>query len=113
MEQFTVKGQGGTDFRPAFTYVEELLRRRAFTKLRGLLYFTDGYGMFPAKKPSYDTAFIFMKEDYKDVDVPPWAIKIILDAEEYGQKEIEEWKQKLERGASGHPFCVEENLKGE
>ena len=76
MEQFTVKGQGGTDFRPAFTYVEELLRRRAFTKLRGLLYF--------------DTAFIFMKEDYKDVDVPPWAIKIILDAEEYGQKEIEE-----------------------
>ena len=31
-----------------------------------------------------------MKEDYKDVDVPPWAIKIILDAEEYGQKEIEE-----------------------
>lgn len=90
MEQFTVKGQGGTDFRPAFTYVEELLRRRAFTKLRGLLYFTDGYGMFPAKKPSYDTAFIFMKEDYKDVDVPPWAIKIILDAEEYGQKEIEE-----------------------
>ena len=90
MEQFTVKGQGGTDFRPAFTYVEELLRRRAFTKLRGLLYFTDGYGMFPAKKPPYDTAFIFMKEDYKDVDVPPWAIKIILDAEEYGQKEIEE-----------------------
>ena len=90
MEQFIVKGQGGTDFRPAFTYVEELLRRRAFTKLRGLLYFTDGYGMFPAKKPSYDTAFIFMKEDYKDVDVPPWAIKIILDAEEYGQKEIEE-----------------------
>ena len=54
------------------------------------MHFTDGYGMFPAKKPPYDTAFIFMKEDYKDVDVPPWAIKIILDAEEYGQKEIEE-----------------------
>ncbi|MDY3920421.1 MAG: VWA-like domain-containing protein [Candidatus Limivivens sp.] len=88
MENFTVKGQGGTDFRPAFLYVEELLKRHAFQKLRGLLYFTDGYGIFPVKKPSYDTAFIFMKDDYRDVDVPPWAVKIILDAEEYGQKEV-------------------------
>ena len=49
--------------------------------MRGLLYFTDGYGTFPAKMPPYDTAFIFMKDDYRDVDVPPWAIKLILDTE--------------------------------
>lgn len=34
------------------------------------------------KKPPYDTAFVFMKEDYRDVDVPPWAMKLILEKEE-------------------------------
>ena len=47
--------------------------------MRGLIYFTDGYGSFPVKKPIYDTAFVFFKEDYLDVDVPPWAMKLILD----------------------------------
>ena len=78
---FTVRGFGGTDFRPAFAYVEHLLKMGAFQRLRGLLYFTDGYGVFPAKMPPYDTAFVFMKDDYRDVDVPPWAIKLILDTQ--------------------------------
>ncbi len=82
LEHFTVRGFGGTDFRPAFAYVEELLKRKCFTKLRGLIYFTDGYGTFPAKKPPYDTAFVFFQEDYCDVDVPPWAIKLILQDED-------------------------------
>ncbi len=82
LEHFTVRGFGGTDFRPAFARVQELLRRRCFTKLRGLIYFTDGYGTFPVKKPPYETAFVFMKEDYRDVDVPPWAIKLIIGEEE-------------------------------
>lgn len=82
MEHFTVKGGGGTDFRPAFTYVDQLLNQKKFTRLRGLIYFTDGYGIYPAKMPPYETAFVFMKEDYQDVDVPPWAIKLILDSED-------------------------------
>lgn len=65
LQHFTVKGFGGTDFRPAFLYVQELLAKKTFTKLRGLIYFTDGYGTFPMKKPPYDTAFVFMKEDYQ------------------------------------------------
>ena len=84
---FTVKGFGGTDFRPPFEYVEQLRHAGAFTKLRGLIYFTDGYGLFPVKMPPYDTAFIFMKDDYRDVDVPPWAIKLIIDPEELGEEE--------------------------
>ena len=84
MEQFEVKGLGGTDFRPAFEYVNRLLAEKAFQKLRGLLYFTDGYGTFPLKKPMYDTAFVFFKEDYLDVDVPTWAIKLILSEEDIG-----------------------------
>ena len=82
MEHFTVKGFGGTDFRPAFVRVQELFCRKCFTKLRGLIYFTDGYGTFPVKKPPYETAFVFLREDYRDVDVPPWAIKLIIDSEE-------------------------------
>lgn len=82
MNHFTVKGFGGTDFRPAFVKVQELLQKGSFTRLRGLIYFTDGYGIFPVKKPTYETAFVFLKEDYRDVDVPPWAIKLILDREQ-------------------------------
>ncbi len=82
MEDFQVKGMGGTDFRPVFQYVEKLLAEKAFHKLRGLIYFTDGYGRYPLKKPPYDTAFVFFREDYQDVDVPPWAIKLILGEEE-------------------------------
>jgi len=82
LEHFTIRGFGGTDFRPPFARVQELARQGCFTKLRGLIYFTDGYGIFPVKKPPYDTAFVFLKEDYCDVDVPPWAIKLIIDREE-------------------------------
>lgn len=82
MEHFTVRGQGGTDFRPAFAYVEELLAKKVFYHLRGLIYFTDGYGIFPVKMPSYETAFVFLQENYRDADVPPWAIKLILGEDE-------------------------------
>ncbi len=83
MEHFQVQGLGGTDFRPAFSYVNTLLARKAFHKLRGLIYFTDGYGIFPLKKPQYDAAFVFFREDYQDVDVPPWAIKLVLGENDF------------------------------
>ena len=85
MKNFQLRGMGGTDFRPVFSYVNRLQKEKKFHRLRGLIYFTDGYGTFPLKKPPYDTAFIFLKEDYLDVDVPPWAIKLILDESQLGQ----------------------------
>lgn len=85
MKNFQLRGMGGTDFRPVFSYVNRLQKEKKFHRLRGLIYFTDGYGTFPLKKPLYDTAFIFLKEDYLDVDVPPWAIKLILDESQLGQ----------------------------
>ena len=85
LAHMTVRGFGGTDFRPAFAYVEELTRKKCFSSLRGLIYFTDGYGIYPVKKPPYDTAFVFLKEDYRDVDVPPWAIRLVL-----GEEDLEE-----------------------
>ncbi len=80
MEGFTLYGEGGTDFRPAFEYVDGLIRRGEFSDLRGLIYFTDGYGVYPQKMPEYQTAFVFMQEDYEDVDVPAWAMKICMES---------------------------------
>ena len=81
MENFTLHGEGGTDFRPAFAYVEHLMEEHAFGQLKGLIYFTDGYGVYPAKRPPFETAFVFMKGNYEDVNVPPWAMKLILEEE--------------------------------
>lgn len=81
MDHFEIKGFGGTDFRPVFGYVNQLLKNKAFHHLKGLIYFTDGYGVFPAKRPLYETAFVFMKEDYRDIDVPVWAMKLIIEPE--------------------------------
>ncbi len=82
MEHFTIEGKGGTDFRPAFEYVNALRAQGRFTGLRGLLYFTDGKGIYPVKMPPYDTAFVFIQGQYEDVSVPVWAIKLILEEEE-------------------------------
>ncbi len=80
MKHVQLMGEGGTDFRPAFAYVEELIARKQFHSLRGLLYFTDGKGIYPSKKPPYETAFIFCGEDYDDSAVPAWAIRLVLPA---------------------------------
>lgn len=81
-QNFVVKGYGGTDFRPAFVYVNHLLEIGQLTDLKGLLYFTDGFGTYPKQRPPYETAFLFFRDQYQDTNVPPWAIKVILGPEE-------------------------------
>ncbi len=81
-EKMTWIGGGGTDFRPVFGRVNELLAEGAFTDLRGLLYFTDGRGVFPAEKPGYDTAFILVESEAAPPAVPPWAMKVVIDEKE-------------------------------
>lgn len=80
LETMQIKGLGGTDFRPVFAKVGELIKNKEFKNLKGLIYFTDGYGVFPERKPDYNTAFVFVKDDYEIPDVPPWAIKLILES---------------------------------
>ena len=82
MDHLQLYGDGGTDFRPAFIYVQQLIDQGEFKNLKGLLYFTDGKGTFPRKRPPYDAAFILFREDYKEVSVPPWAIRLMLDEED-------------------------------
>ena len=62
--------------------MQQLIDQGEFKNLKGLLYFTDGKGTFPRKRPPYDAAFILFREDYKEVSVPPWAIRLMLDEED-------------------------------
>ena len=77
-----LKGFGATDFRPVFTYVQELQRQGEFENLKGLIYFTDGYGIYPEKSPGFDVIFAFLGEDEQRQPVPPWSLKVILEEEE-------------------------------
>ncbi len=82
LKTMKIKGLGGTDFRPVFEFTQKLIDEKEFTNLKGLIYFTDGYGDFPAKKPNFDTAFVFIDDEYNNPDVPPWAIKLVLQKDE-------------------------------
>ena len=75
-------GFGGTDFRPVFHYVNQLIEQKEFTNLRGLIYFTDGYGTFPETQPPYETAFVFIDQGYENPEVPVWAIRLVLEKED-------------------------------
>ena len=77
MEDLPLSGGSSTDFRPVFEYVDQLVASGSFTRLRGLLYFTDGMGIYPTKRPDYETAFILLEEPPLSVKIPPWAIRIL------------------------------------
>lgn len=79
MEHFELCGGSATDFRPVFQHVAELQKEGAFTSLRGLIYFTDGMGIYPRKRPPYDVAFVLLEEPPLAVKMPPWAIRLVLD----------------------------------
>ena len=79
MEHFTLIGQSATDFRPVFARVNELQKAGAFHRLRGILYFTDGLGIYPSKRPPYDTAFVMLAGQGYPERVPPWGIRVVLD----------------------------------
>lgn len=76
MEHLEIKGMGGTDFRPVFTHVNELIEQKKLTQLKGMIYFTDGYGIYPKQCPKYQTAFVFLDDNYEKKKVPAWAIQV-------------------------------------
>lgn len=79
LDSVTVKGFGATDFRPVFSYVEELLAKNEFEDLKGLIYFTDGYGVYPSGPPGYDVMYVFIGEDEMRPRVPAWAVNFVLE----------------------------------
>ena len=79
MENFELVGGSSTDFRPVFEYVDQLQKQGAFNGLRGLIYFTDGIGVYPEKRTPYETAFVLLQEPPSFVRIPPWAIRLVLE----------------------------------
>lgn len=85
LDSFEVLGFGGTDFRPVFAYVDDLVRTGEFEDLRGLVYFTDGAGIYPDSPPGYDVAFVFVDEAGQQRRVPPWAMRVVMDEDSIRQ----------------------------
>ncbi len=83
IDEMKIYGGGGTDFVPAFQFVDAMIADKTFRNLKGLIYFTDGQGEFPVKAPAYKTAFVFLEDNpFNNYDVPSWAIKLILQSED-------------------------------
>lgn len=78
LPELKIHGHGDTDFTPVFEHLEKLIQKREIRHLRGLLYFTDGDGIFPKTAPSFDTAFVFLNDRTEKHEIPSWGIRLNL-----------------------------------
>ena len=65
-EKITVKGRGGTDFRPVFDWVSS----QSDTSCPILIYATDGYGTFPKESAKFPTIWILTPQSASDSRIP-------------------------------------------
>ena len=79
LRHIKIQGGGGTDFRPVFRYVNEMLADGRLKNLKAFLYFTDGDGIYPREKPDYEAVFLLTKEPPKEANVPSWATLLYMD----------------------------------
>ena len=83
-----LRGGEGTDFRPVFGYVDGLVAEGKMRRPRGLLYFTDGMGIYPQKGPEYPVAFMFVDDRYRERPVPGWAMRVTVGSEDIVQEAV-------------------------
>lgn len=76
LENYKLLGGGGTDFNPVFKRLTELKRKGV--KIEGLIYFTDGVGVYPREIPPFKTCFAILG-DAENVQVPHFAYKINIE----------------------------------
>ena len=98
MENISLRGGSATDFRPVFDHIEELRKSGELRSMRGLIYFTDGLGIYPSRRPDYDAAFVLMEEPPMSYRMPPWCIKIVLDLPAFDRvrPETGDWLDEIE-----------------
>ncbi len=94
-----LQGFGSTDFRPAFEYTEKMIENGEFDNLKGMIYFTDGFGVYPERMPGFDTIFVFLGEDDTRPALPVWAIGVVLEEEDI-EEDIEENIEDIEKEES-------------
>ena len=73
-----IQGRSGTDFRPVFGFIKKEQEKKELRALKALIYFTDGDGIYPGEKPSYETAFVFVKKNENMKLVPSWAYRLVI-----------------------------------
>ena len=73
-----IQGRSGTDFRPVFGFIKKEQEKRELQHLKALIYFTDGDGIYPGRKPEYETAFVFVKKTENMRLVPALAYKLVI-----------------------------------
>lgn len=81
-DRLSIAGRGGTNFTPVFDRVGQMLKAGSIKKLKGLLYFSDGDGVYPQEKPPYETAFIFPDFRFLELKIPAWIVKICIGQQE-------------------------------
>ncbi len=111
MKYGKLNGFGATDFRPVFQYVEQLQERGEFENLKGLIYFTDGYGIYPERMPDYRVIFAFLDEDENRGPVPPWSMKVILESDVLEDEEEAGRRSDLQQNNCNDENLMDENLK--
>ena len=76
LKNYQLIGGGGTDFRPVFDYLTDLKKKGE--KIEGLIYFTDGVGVYPKAVPPFKTCFAILNGE-ESVTVPHFAYKIDIE----------------------------------
>ena len=79
MNNLVLHGFGGTNFTPVFQYVNELYEGSSKKDLNGLIYFTDGDGIYPEKTPPYKSIFIIHDNGFDKNRLPIWATPLYID----------------------------------
>jgi hypothetical protein len=77
-------GGGGTDFRCVFERIEQLRSAKALRAVDGLVYLTDGDGIYPKVAPDYPVAFVLTPESGQTRKVPPWALRLEMSESDLG-----------------------------
>ncbi len=82
-KQLKITGFGNTDFRPVFEWIEQKKQEGVVRDIKGLLYFTDGDGIYPRSAPAYETAFVYLNDHLNKGKAPEWvrSLNLHLDRE--------------------------------
>ena len=79
MKDLVLHGFGGTNFTPVFQYVDKLYESSSKKEINGLIYFTDGDGIYPEKTPPYKSIFIIHDNGFDKSRLPIWATPLYID----------------------------------
>ena len=94
---FQITGFGGTDFRPAFEYVNELRAKREVDRLRGLIYLRMEKESIRFRLRFMMLPLYLFEHLYSDESVPDWAMKVVLEEEQLMEISGGDSKRKKDR----------------